>query len=163
MASALDERYLLGVNWSTKGQAEFITIPDGLPPQTLPGSFLHETSLDTKTAIFREYLPVQAAEIRTGKLLLENLKKLAPSIAERFEVKKDLLKDFKLRVINETPVDVKLQKKDDEVISYVALSYCWDEKYVDKKEGEYGEEIMVPFNTLLFRKTFYLLLFFDCF
>lgn len=156
MASALDERYLLGVNWSTKGQAEFITIPNALPPQKLPGSFLHETSLETKTAIFREYLPGQAAEIRKGQLLLEKLKKLAPSIADRYEVKEDLLDEFQLRLVNETPVDVKLQKEGDEVISYVALSYCWNEKYVDKMEGDYGEEIMVPFNTLIFRKIFYL-------
>ncbi|CAG8951289.1 hypothetical protein HYFRA_00008038 [Hymenoscyphus fraxineus] len=151
MASALDQRYLLGINWLTKGQAEFITISYELPAQKIPGSFLHEASTDTRAAIFREYLPVQAAEIRAGELLLERLKILSPSIAERFEVKKDLLDGFKFRVVNETPVDVKLQKRDDEVISYVALSYCWDEKYVDKMEEEYGEEMMVPFDTLIFR------------
>jgi hypothetical protein len=136
--------------WSPKHQAEFFTFPNGLPPQILPGDFLQTPCPKTKNAIFRSYLPVQNVETNKGKALLETLRKLTPSVAAKFEVRDDLLGDFTLRLINESSVDV---ERADDVRTFVALSYCWDNRFEDRRTGKYGEEFTVPFNTLILRKT----------
>ncbi|EPE29277.1 hypothetical protein GLAREA_00437 [Glarea lozoyensis ATCC 20868] len=134
------------MTWSPNHQAEFFTFPDGLPPQVLPGDFLHTPSPETKNAIFSSYLPIQEAEAERGRVLLARLEKLAPSVAEKFTVRDGLIDDFALRLINESSVDV---ETDGDVRSFVVMSYCWDPRYEDRWKGEYGEEFTIPFSSLI--------------
>lgn len=94
---------------------------------------------ETKDAIFRSYLPIQEADAETGRILLARLGELAPNIADRFDVRDDLLGEFTLRLINETNVDI---EKVDDVRSYVALSYCWDERFKDKWRGNMERNLL---------------------
>jgi hypothetical protein len=136
--------------WSPKHQAEFFTFGDGLPPQILPGELLQTPSPNTKDAIFRTYLPYQNEEAEKGRTLLTKLRRLAPNVADKFEVRDDLVGDFTLRLINQSNIDV---QGDDDTRSYIAFSYCWDARFEDKRVGEYGEEFTVPFDTLILRKS----------
>ena len=125
-----------------KGQCEFYTWP--IQPHAIlefQEETLHEHNADTKTYLFREYLPEHTAQIARGRQIVDRLRQIDPSAAELFETKPYLIDGMTLRLINgETTAPPK---------SYSALSYCWppDNGSFQTSAGNRP----VPISTLLYQ------------
>jgi len=82
MVSEMDRKPVDGGKHSPKGQVEILSWPDPLS-QRIPTEMLHEVSEAEKEILFRQFMPVQAAQKARGQALLQKLSELAPSAALR--------------------------------------------------------------------------------